>query len=645
MIAALLGSRLGIQLFQHLRNKRIRSVWEQARFTASHEQTYDDVTPWEVTYAISHVVSMGWRIPSSTKSFLDWNGYIDHSVTGCLVEAKFVSSNRHLLLRWKIEEQANNSPSLRVIFQWGNQDNSIVNDPASLEAIAAKYVADVVNRRILALPSMPDSNARSMKRKAAGVSARASISSRPLSVEPVLGYFGVTSTKKLPGNSYSSNAERIRELIIGMLLPGIEKEHFLRTPAGRSLLKFTMKEIFQGSDGSTQRVQILIEVYYLQTPRPGWPNSCDSTLTWCIYEHSPSETKVEYEWTAPHSIIQDASLPDWLLINFLIGNTDSTLVRNGAHHSQVSGDRLTALALSWPSLQDYNEAIQNPATCFADQELSSGHPELNQFGLPVVATGAFASVYKLTTNGRHWAVRCFSAPLKDQEERYREISKCIGCDDLSYTVSIEFLERGMSVNGRRVPILKMEWVEGITLERFVSLHLQETVKLIQIRERFGTMMHKLHTNSIAHTDLQHGNIIIRDDEFVLVDYDSLYVPSLAGYASHELGHPNYQHPQRNHHHFGPYLDNFSAWVIDTALLSLIHDSTLWSVFGGDENLLFRRADFLAPESSKLFQALQAHKVPLLGERASLLQSLLSLPVDQVPPLHGNVSSAVPDWMS
>jgi len=37
--------------------------------------------------------------------------------------------------------------------------------------------------------------------------------------------------------------------------------------------------------------------------------------------------------------------------------------------------------MSWPTLQDYNEAIQNPGLAFSDPDLRRGLPELNQLGL------------------------------------------------------------------------------------------------------------------------------------------------------------------------------------------------------------------------------------------------------------------------
>jgi hypothetical protein len=51
--------------------------------------------------------------------------------------------------------------------------------------------------------------------------------------------------------------------------------------------------------------------------------------------------------------------------------------------------------MNWPTSQDYNEAIQNAASSFADPGLKGGAVTVNNLGLPVPRSGNFAS--RLTT--------------------------------------------------------------------------------------------------------------------------------------------------------------------------------------------------------------------------------------------------------
>ncbi len=304
----------------------------------------------------------------------------------------------------------------------------------------------------------------------------------------------------------------------------------------------------------------------------------------------------------------------------------------------------------WPSAQDFCEAIQSPRVCFSDEELRRSSVDTNHLGLPRVASGAFASVYRLSSSKGDWAVRCFNSRVKDQAERYACISRFICSDNLPYTVWFQYLENGIRVNGEWYPILKMDWVEGSPLNHFVDANVTDSDKLESTRGKFQRMLMDLQTEHVAHGDLQHGNIIIRDDEFVLVDYDGMFVPALRGFPSLEKGHPNYQHPRRGAEDFNQSLDNFSAWLIDSALLSLREDPELWTNFGaGDESLLFRRSDLLEPQRSPLFIALLTHSSSDIRDRANLLIEFLNGSLDSIAPFGSSHSksgsSGLPDWMS
>ena len=84
----------------------------------------------------------------------------------------------------------------------------------------------------------------------------------------------------------------------------------------------------------------------------------------------------------------------------------------------------------------------------------------------------------------------------------------------------------------------------------------------------------------------------------LIDYDGMYVPALAGTPSGELGHPNYQHPERlRRRAYNADVDRFSHLVIYSAVhCLLVGRRDLWQRFNNDENLLFREQDFRRPES-------------------------------------------------
>lgn len=294
--------------------------------------------------------------------------------------------------------------------------------------------------------------------------------------------------------------------------------------------------------------------------------------------------------------------------------------------------------MAWPTPQDYNEAVQNPKLAFADPELQEGRPELTPLGLPRPITGGFASVYKLQCPQRTWAVRCFLRQFHDHERRYAAISEHLTRLRLPYTVGFTFLRDGIRVRGQSYPILKMEWVQGEPLSTFIEKHLGNRSTLLFLARRWVEMVKALQEASIAHGDLQHGNVLVGDGQLRLIDYDGMYVPALSGEGSHEIGHRNYQHPRRTESDFGPYLDNFSAWVVYVSLIALAVDPGLWKQFrGGDECLLFRRRDFEQPQASDVLRALEKHHDERIRLAIALFKPLLYLDHRNVPPLDEQIA--------
>lgn len=287
----------------------------------------------------------------------------------------------------------------------------------------------------------------------------------------------------------------------------------------------------------------------------------------------------------------------------------------------------------WPSPQDYNEAVQNREN-IGDRALGQGRVYLDSCGLPRPISGGFATVYRFDCESSTLALRCFLTSISDQEARYQMLSEAFKRDALLPVVSFEFIETGIRVNGRWTPIVKMEWVDGKPLDQHVADILDSPSQLTQLAERFLALVGRLRQAGVAHGDLQHGNILVLpSNELRLVDYDSMFVPAMKGMKCHELGHANYQHPLRREHHFGSYLDNFSAWVIYTSIVALCHDKSLWKLLdAGDDCLLFRKSDFLCPEKSLAFAVLDKSESATVRRLSRFLRVQLLHSVEDVPPL-------------
>lgn len=290
----------------------------------------------------------------------------------------------------------------------------------------------------------------------------------------------------------------------------------------------------------------------------------------------------------------------------------------------------------YPTGRAYLDALYNTKICFRDPALAGGEVSLDGLGMPRPISGASASVFTITgTDGRRWAVKCFTRLIPDQQIRYQHISEALRKVEKSWRVEFSYLQDGIMIQGTRYPVLKMEWVEASTLISYIENNLRDAPALGRLARAFATMTSELAAFGIAHGDLQHGNLLITPSgELKLIDYDGMFVPGLAQLGACEIGHANYQSPARNMSTWGPYLDHFSAWIIYASLLALSIEPGLWQLLRqpGDESLLFHRDDFASFDASRVFNALSHSTQPALRAVGAALGGLWTPDLTAIPAL-------------
>jgi hypothetical protein len=268
--------------------------------------------------------------------------------------------------------------------------------------------------------------------------------------------------------------------------------------------------------------------------------------------------------------------------------------------------------MTWPNATDYNAAVQNPQLCFRDDDLRQGQASGDLFGLPRPHSGNFADVYQMQgADSQSWAVKCFTRPVAGLHPRYHAISEHLRHTQRAFMVEFHFLDEGICIHGQWYPLVKMRWVEGFRLNEFIREQLNKPVLLDRLAQMWVRLAQELRDADMAHGDLQHGNVLLVPGSkssslaLKLIDYDGMYVPALADRPSAEVGHPNYQHPQRLRE--GGYhrdMDRFAHLLIYTTLRCLrVGGEDLWQRYDNMENLLFREEDFRQPGKSPLLREL------------------------------------------
>lgn len=278
--------------------------------------------------------------------------------------------------------------------------------------------------------------------------------------------------------------------------------------------------------------------------------------------------------------------------------------------------------MSWPSISNYQEAIQNPSLCFQLPELRASQIKLNSSGIPNVLFGKSACIFQLNTGFKDWAIHCFLKPLSDQQDRYRINDQHISLSPLPGLLEYQYIAQGILVNNQFYPIVKMPWVEGNTLNQAIEQSLNTPQHLLDLAAKWRGLIKNLQFNKIAHGNLEHSNIIVsKESSLYLINYDNMFTPMLRGRKSLELGNENFQNPRRTLDEYDEKLDGFSALVIYLSLRALAYQPNLWQQFYQGENLIFTKKDFLNPYQSSLFYQLKNSSDEGVQQLTNILENI------------------------
>ena len=289
--------------------------------------------------------------------------------------------------------------------------------------------------------------------------------------------------------------------------------------------------------------------------------------------------------------------------------------------------------MSYPSLEQYNEAFQHPESSLTDPELKQGTIATTGLGLPLALCGGFALTYTLKSGAKKFAVRCFHKQSNALEKRYSSIARRLKILRSAYFVEFEFQPQGVRVSGQAYPVVKMAWATGTTLGEFLEQHYKNAVVLNQLQSSLRGLATFLESQKMAHGDIQPGNVMVANDgkKIQLIDYDGMFVDDLHALGSAELGHRNFQHPQRSGTCWDPALDRFSFIGIDLALRALQAHPELWTKTQSDgDAILFKANDFADPGRSAIFADLLSR--PVFSPEAAAFVAICRSPYSQTPTL-------------
>jgi hypothetical protein len=167
----------------------------------------------------------------------------------------------------------------------------------------------------------------------------------------------------------------------------------------------------------------------------------------------------------------------------------------------------------YPSIGQYTEAIKLAAEAPKDYfaTLTTLRAVLDDNGNPVMSSGNFAVVFKMQdTNGKIFALKCFTRDQEGRNESYRLIADELQYIESEYLTKIQYLENELFVDtgtdDTEVPVLLMDWVEGVTMDAFVCKSDTSKDDFKRVMDSYKTMSSWLLEQNFSHGNVSPNNI-------------------------------------------------------------------------------------------------------------------------------------------
>lgn len=262
----------------------------------------------------------------------------------------------------------------------------------------------------------------------------------------------------------------------------------------------------------------------------------------------------------------------------------------------------------YPLVSEYISTILSVEKHF--NQLSCLCPVIHEDGSPVMIISKYSVLFMMQDprNEKYYAVKCFTKDQLGRADAYKQIEEELSRVRPLYFTKIQYLENEIFVDScqteeTKFPVLLMDWVEGMTLNKYIQKHIHNRYDMEMLAYRFSRLVNWLLPWHFAHGDLTPDNILVCEDgSLMLVDYDNMYVPAMKGQKTREMISPNFRHPNITDKDFNENIDDFPATSILLSLMAIAHNPEWFSRYRSANSLLLCESDYKNIKECQLIQS-------------------------------------------
>ena len=159
--------------------------------------------------------------------------------------------------------------------------------------------------------------------------------------------------------------------------------------------------------------------------------------------------------------------------NIIQNETENKMTLDVAPNN-INDDDLDAIPI-YPTISQYMDTIKLAAITPDEyfDKLKYLQPVLDSNGDPIMSSGNFAVVFKMKDeSGKQYAVKCFHRAQKGREKSYRLICEELAKVSSQYLLPIQYFEKELFLDSMEYPILLMDWVDGIPMDKYIQKNIK-----------------------------------------------------------------------------------------------------------------------------------------------------------------------------